>query len=106
MKKIIFLAILTISTLASIAKEEGDKKNSTTKMVSLKVVDTNNEAIAGAEIFVESLGISTYTDMEGNSTFEISSVSNTEIKVSFISYQDKVLDISKINDGRIILIEE
>ena len=97
---------LTIIFSISFSNGKGDEKKPLTQTISLKVVDTNNESIAGAEISIEGLGVVSYTDMEGNYNAEISANYNKEIKISFISYEDKVIKMNELKDGKIVLIEE
>ena len=102
------LLSITLIVLASITFA-GEKENTTKaimKSLSINIVDENNESIAGAEIFIEDLGLTSYTDMEGNLTLDIPTDAKGEIKVSFISFEDKTLKISNIKNGKITLTEE
>lgn len=104
MKKI--FAILTLMTLSVLTFAEENDKKIATKSISFTVVDEANETIAGAEISIEKLGIISYTDMEGNYTLEVPVNTKGELKVSFISFEDKTIDLNGIKDGKIVLIEE
>ena len=86
----------------------GDKnkkvKKADLQTITVSVVDEDNEAIAGAEVNI--YGMVGYTDMDGNYTFSTSSLSNDEIKVSFISFEDETVKVSDLKDGKITLREE
>jgi len=98
------IAILSISMLSN--AEGKDEKNVVMQTLSFKVVDANNESIAGAEIEIEKLGIVSYTDMEGNLVLDVPVNMEENVKISFISYKDKVLNINDIKEGVVTLIEE
>lgn len=101
---LISIALLSISMLSN--AEGNDEKNVVMQTLSFKVVDASNESIAGAEIEIEKLGLISYTDMEGNLVLDIPANMEENVKISFISYKDKVLNIKDIKEGVIILIEE
>lgn len=99
---IISIALLSISMLCN--AEGNDEKNVVMQTLSFKVVDANNESIAGAEI--EILGLVSYTDMEGKLVLDVPVNMEENVKISFISYKDKLLNINDIKDGVVTLIDE
>lgn len=101
---ILTIALLSLSVLSN--AEGNDEKNVAMQTLSFKVVDANNESIAGAEIEIEKLGLVSYTDMEGNIVLDVPVNMEENVKISFISYNDKVLNINDIKDGVVTLIEE
>lgn len=101
----ILTAILTVSLFFSVQAandKDGEKELSAntkiaTTAIQGKVVDKNTgEALTGAKIVFEELGVTTYTDFDG--VFSISGVKpgDYEIKTSLISYSDKNASV-KIN---------
>ena len=106
MKKIIISIALVF--IANLMFAEGNNKTEiiSFKVLSFKVVDANNESIAGAEILINGMGIASYTDIEGNYSVKIPFNSEEEIKISFISFKDKIVKINDIKNGSIQLLEE
>jgi len=106
MKKALLIISLISFAIFSFAGEKENSKKTAMKAVSFKVVDSNNESIAGAEIVIKNLDIASYSDMNGNYTINVPVDSNEEVKISFISFKDEKLNINSIKDGKVVLIEE
>lgn len=106
MKKIILSIVLLSLVNFTFAGENENNKKVMMKTLTFIVVDNNNESIAGAEIEIENLGLISYTDMEGNYKISIPANSNENLKISFISFEDKNININDIKEGKITLLEE
>jgi hypothetical protein len=77
-----------------------DGKSNSTAMYSGKIVDSfSKEALAGVKISIENTDITVYSDFDGN--FEIALPENTDlskVKVSYISYEEKTINLSSASE--------
>lgn len=101
MKKLIFFALLSIVVVngSLLAKEAAPAKNAETAVVNTvagikrMVYDkSTRETLAGALVLIN--GKKVYTDLDGNFTIPAGTTGSCELKISMISYEDKVLTIS------------
>lgn len=100
---ILMLALLNVSNLSSKDKAEAEAKAT----VSVSTVELNgiifdkntNESLAGVVVLVN--GQKVYTDFDGN--FSVKNVCNgvCELKISMISYEDKILHIDTRKDSEL-----
>ncbi len=94
---------ISSASAISISDNDGVKASAETEMVTLKgkIIDSETkEPLAGVKISVSENSTAVYTDFDGN--FEIkTSVDNKEVKVSYISYEETMLDLTKIDDNTI-----
>jgi hypothetical protein len=101
MKNIVLTAAIILATsLTAIA----GGKNTTTSTLKGKVLDSNNEVIAGALVSVEGMTEKVYTDFDGN--FEINTVSGKSVNVSFVSFEDKKIEVTSIEKEMTIVLGE
>jgi hypothetical protein len=100
MKNIVLTTAIILAT--SFTALAGGKNTSTTT-VKGKVLDTNNEVIAGALVSVEGMNEKVYTDFDGN--FEINTASGKSVKVSFVSYEDKSIEVTSIENEMTIVLD-
>lgn len=98
------LTILISSASAiSISDNDGVKASAETEMVTVKgkIIDSESkEPLAGVKVSVADDGTAVYTDFDGNFEFK-TSVDNKELKVSYISYEETVLELTQIVDNTI-----
>lgn len=91
--KQIFLAIVLVFAVSLVnAKEKESKTNDTennaTLVLSGTVADENSgEALVGVEVKVEGTDLKTYTDFDGNFTFNNVKPGEYKLVTSYISYQ-------------------
>jgi len=100
---ILMLALLNVSNLSSKEKAEAEVKAT----VSVSTVELNgiifdkntNESLAGVVVLVN--GQKVYTDFDGN--FTVKNVCNgvCELKISMISYEDRILQIDTRKDNEL-----
>ena len=100
---ILMLALLNVSNLSSKGKAEAEAKAT----VSVSTVELNgiifdkntNESLAGVVVLVN--GQKVYTDFDGN--FTVKNVCNgvCELKISMISYEDRILRIDTRKDSEL-----
>ncbi|MBR9830724.1 carboxypeptidase-like regulatory domain-containing protein [Acidiluteibacter ferrifornacis] len=100
--KNIFLTAAIILTTSMTAIAGG--KNTSTSTLKGKVMDSNNEVIAGALISIEGMSEKVYTDFDGN--FEINNAAGKSVKVSFVSYEDKSIEVSSTENELTIVLDE
>jgi len=100
MKKLILIALLSvvIVNVNMMAKEAAPAKKAETAVVTSvseikgMVFDkSTNETLAGASVLIN--GKKVYTDLDGNFTIPAGATGNCELKISMISYEDKVMTI-------------
>jgi len=97
--KIFLIAIISISfafNSQALNHKDGEVEllNNATASINGKVIDkVTGEALTGAKIVFEDLGVVTYTDFDGN--FAVSGVKpgNYKIATSLISYSDKKAEV-------------
>lgn len=101
MKKVILIALLSVFVInVSIMAKEAAPAKSTEAAVVTNVSCTTgmvfdkstNETLAGATVFIN--GKKVYTDLDGNFTIPAGTTGNCEVKISMISYEDKVITIN------------
>lgn len=90
MKNIILTAAIFLTT--TLSAFAGGEKNTSTSILKGTLVDNNNEVIAGALISIEGMEEKVYTDLDGN--FVISNATGKAVNVSFVSYEDKIVEIN------------
>lgn len=105
MKKIIFSIVALIAVFSLSAKEVAspEAKASTanevisTVKVSGMIFDKNtNESLAGAVITID--GQKIYSDLDGKFEIKNPKGSKVQIKVSLISYEDKIIELDSNNE--------
>ncbi len=86
-------------------KKDGNNKSaeSTNITISGKIVDSmSKEALVGVKISIENSDVTVYTDFEGNFQFSVpQSTSLNNLKVSYISYEEKTLNLSSVETNEI-----
>lgn len=113
MKKVLIAALLIISVVAVNAKESdtktktNDTENTATMMLSGSIADElSGESLVGVEVKIEGTDLKTYTDFDGNFSFENVKPGEYKLVANYISYEKKseVLKVdSKENDIKIKL---
>lgn len=99
MKKLIFIALLSIAVVngSLLAKEASAKKAETTVATTVSEIKgmvfdkSTRETLAGALVLIN--GKKVYTDLDGNFTIPAGATGSCELKISMISYEDKVMTI-------------
>lgn len=107
--KLILTVIIAITVFVNVqASNENDGEtglmNNATASINGKVVDkVTGEALTGAKIVFEDLGVITYTDFDGNFTISGVKPGSYKIAASLISYSDKKdeVEINKIESGKV-----
>ena len=93
MKKIIFSLLALVITIAVTAKENEAKtpvntENSVTVTLAGSIADaTSGESLAGVEVKIEGTELKTYTDFDGNFTFDGVKPGEYKVVTSYISYK-------------------
>ncbi len=86
-------------------KKDGNNVSTESANVTIsgKIVDSmSKEALAGVKISIENSDITVYTDLEGNFQFSLpQSASSNNLKVSYISYEEKTLNLSDVEKNEI-----
>jgi len=101
MKKIIAFAILVLS-IVSVTKAEGILKNEAVSVSSISgsVIDVaTGESLVGVAVKLMDSDKQTFTDLEGNFSFNNLPVGAHAIAINYVSYQDKVQNIY-VNAGK------
>ncbi len=102
MKNLLVASFLVFGmSFSSIA---GGKDSKNTTITNGKVVDTNQEAVAGALISVTETGEKVYSDLEGN--FSLENATGKNIQVTFISYNDLIIKIQDTSNEITVVLEE
>jgi protocatechuate 3,4-dioxygenase beta subunit len=93
MKNLVLSLMLVFAVTVAMASEKKDKESveanvSATMALSGSVVDqTTNEALVGVKIELEGTGQVTYTDFDGNYTFEHIKPGTYNVSASYVSYE-------------------
>jgi TonB-linked SusC/RagA family outer membrane protein len=87
MKKVFSLLILLLSFTVLFAQE---------KSVTGSVTDENSESLPGVNVIVKGTTVGTITDVDGNFKITVPS-GKSVLQFSFIGFENKEVDISKIN---------
>lgn len=108
MKKTIVIIFALVISLNSFAEKEGTTKTAKspeatpveTTSISGKVLDViSGETLTGVEISVEGTDLKTYTDFDGNYTFDNIVPGNYNIIASYISYSKSLIENIAIEKG-------
>ncbi|MDD3741122.1 MAG: carboxypeptidase-like regulatory domain-containing protein [Bacteroidales bacterium] len=106
MTLIFVLTVLTASatnvkTLKSDNNKDGNSVSTTS--YSGKITDSlSKEALTGVKISIENTDITVYSDLEGNFTINLpENTSSRNLKISYISYEEKTMDMTEITNGSI-----
>ena len=115
MKKLLTLAITmfliaTVNVQAARDDDNDSNESKATTTVALKgqVVDVHSgEALTGVKVNVEGTQVTAYTDFEGHFRVQGLKPGVYELKSSFISYQDQILEglKLKVSDKNQVTIE-
>jgi len=105
MKRIVLGLVFIFTIVAVHAKEKEETKpaevdNTASVVVAGSVADENSgESLVGVEIKIEGTDLKTYTDFDGNFSFENMKPGAYKIVTNYISYQKdtKSLDVSSKN---------
>lgn len=102
MKKVLLIALLSVLVInvsATAAKEATPAKSAEAAVVTTvseikgMVFDkSTQETLAGASVLIN--GKKVYTDLDGNFTIPADAAGNCELKISMISYEDKVMKVT------------
>jgi hypothetical protein len=112
MKKVLIAALLILSVVAVNAKESDTKvkdteTTATTIMLSGTIADElSGESLVGVEVKIEGTDLKTYTDFDGNFSFEGVKPGEYKLLTNYISYEKKaeMLKVdSQANDIKIKL---
>lgn len=102
-----FTLLIAFSLASILSFSEGNENTKPVlETISFKVVDANNESIVGAEVSIEGLGMTAYTDIDGFTNVEVPKGTDQKIKISFISYSDIEVNLTQIKNGIITLTEK
>jgi len=107
--KLVILAIAFLLGINGFAGNENDSDKSANgrtpaknniSVVQGQVMDfTSGESIAGAEVEIKQSDKKTYTDFDGHFSFQNIEPGNYDIVVSYISYDNSLLENVKIEQG-------
>ncbi|MCY1722577.1 carboxypeptidase-like regulatory domain-containing protein [Prolixibacteraceae bacterium Z1-6] len=113
MRKVLIAALLIISVVVVNAKESdtktktNDTENTATMLLSGSIADElSGESLVGVEVKIEGTDLKTYTDFDGNFSFQNVKPGEYKLVANYISYEKKseVLKVdSKGNDIKIKL---
>ncbi len=94
-----FLVAFSTSEIFAVGKNENKKENAKeTHVISGKVVDKfSGEPLVGAEVKLEGMNKSTFTDFDGNFSFQDIKHNEVKIKAALISYKPGTDNIA-LND--------
>lgn len=98
MKKVILTVLFAVSIGFSFADNEGkvsEAKETPAPTIELKgqVVDiTSGEALTGVEIRIDGTDLKTYTDFDGNFTFQNIKPGKYNLVTSYISYKGSLIE--------------
>lgn len=110
MKKIIFSIVALIAVISLSAKEvsspeakasTANEAISTVKVSGMIFDKITNESLAGAVITID--GQKIYSDLDGKFEIKNSKGSKVQIKVSLISYEDRIIELD--SDSEVVKIE-
>lgn len=97
--KLFITALITLTVLfsanAAIDKDgESELATTATTTINGKVIDVKTgEALTGAKVMLEDLGVATYTDFDGNFQIEVKP-GTYKIKSKLVSYSDFVKEVN------------
>jgi hypothetical protein len=95
-RRIIILSILFM--ISGISAHAHGRETEESCTFEGKILDRSNaEALTGATIQIEELGLTTYAGFDGSFSFSDVPAGNYTVKVSFVSYQDVVYDEVKVS---------
>jgi hypothetical protein len=96
MKKVLLAIVLIISVVAVNAKDSDSKaKAKNTKSAALMVLsgsiadEASGESLVGVEVKIEGTDLKTYTDFDGNFSFEGVKPGEYKLQTNYISYKKK-----------------
>lgn len=97
--KNILIALLAVIFSASVSvagntnPDNGKGSETSQNTIHGKVIDKNTgEALAGVRVMIEGSDVCVYTDLDGNFSLPNIKAGNYNLKVSMISYQEKVIE--------------
>jgi hypothetical protein len=102
MKKVVIAALLILSVVAVQAKKSDTKTKttdaeSTTMLLAGSIADeVSGESLVGVEVKIEGTDLKTYTDFDGNFSFEGVKPGEHKIVANYISYEKKS-QVLKVN---------
>jgi hypothetical protein len=100
----LFVIFMAVNSYAGNGEINMKAKNSTSNEIKGKIVDAiNGEPLAGVEIILLSTNNKTYSDFDGNFKFENIPSGEQQIRISYISYQEKLekIDVLKNTTDKI-----
>ncbi len=109
MKAILFSIFIFISCFSYAGDPTGKGDKAVTAAFSGKILDRSNaEALPGATITIEELGLTSYASFDGSFSFENLPLGTYTFKVSYISYDDaevQNVEISAKGDSIKVFLE-
>lgn len=101
MKKITILFLLVLAVFAVKAKENENRNSDTENTAAVVLTGTvadkiSGESLVGVEVKIDGTDLKTYTDFDGNFSFEGVKPGEYKLVTNYISYQKKteVLNVS------------
>lgn len=101
MRGIIIVLLIIVSVFSVNAKEtdaklkESDTKSQATMMITGSIADQfSGESLVGVEVKIEGTDLKTYTDFDGNFTFENVKPGDYKISTNYISYQKMTQELN------------
>jgi hypothetical protein len=77
------------------------------RTVELQVLDsTSGEALTGVQVTVEGLEEVIWTDDNGKLTIEVSSIANSILTCSLVSFETRSLELTELEESSIIYLSE
>jgi hypothetical protein len=95
MKKSFFIiiALIAVSTFTFAGNDREAGASAARTAIQGKVVDFNtSEELAGVTVKIDGTDVKAYTDIEGNFRIEGIEPGNYKLSVSYISYEEKVIE--------------
>lgn len=94
MKKVLITALLILSVIAVNAKDNKvkvkDNESTATMVLTGSIADQNSgESLVGVEVKLEGTDLKTYTDFDGNFSFQNVKMGNYKLVTKYISYEKK-----------------
>ncbi len=85
---LLFVSIFSINTFASEKETKADAKSTTVSVSGTVMDETTGELLTGVTVALEGTNQKTYTDFEGNFSFENVKEGTYNVKVELVSYKE------------------
>jgi hypothetical protein len=102
-----FCLLLVATFIALSSNLAAPMTNPIKRTVELQVLDSSTgEALTGVQVTIEGFEQAIWTDDNGKLSIEVSSIANTILTCSLVSFETRTLELTELEDTTIIYLSE